>query len=651
MFLIDQLRSPDQRLRWVSFGVLGGLGILFAGLWYIQIYSGKRFEADVKGQLYRTVRLPAVRGKILDRNGFALAENRPRFEINLYLEELRRDFRFEYTNRIRPEFIAANPTTRINGKISSELESQARFAVVNNIYTQIGQRVGLAEKLSASELQKFYLSERTLPFPLAQGLSPQQVARFAENFCDQPSLALNTQLVRSYPFGTAAAHILGHLTPDDSNREDEEFNYQFRLPDFAGASGMELAFEKELRGKPGMMLVTVNSMQYRQAETVLVKPQPGNNVVLTIDQKLQRTVDVALGRSGPKTRGAVVVMDVSNGDIMAISSSPTFDPKSFTEGASPEEAKRLLDPDTKPQFNRAMRGAYLPGSIFKIVVALAGLENNVIKPKEVKRYEEGFTLPGGHWEDTAGPGNFDFRRAFALSSNPYFQTHGLQIGALGIIEMGRRLGLGQPTGISKVREVSGYFPKASSLPLMKNGGGPWRPGDTANLSIGQGEVSVTPLQMAVLLSAVANSGKVFQPRLVMRIDSSPESGVPSSKEFPAGQIRNIVDLKPSTWDVLHQAMIDDVEYREPGDKPGSGWRAAVPNLRIAGKTGTAETEENGKKGKATWFVSYAPATAPRYAVVVVIEDGASGGLTCAPIAREIYAKLLTLDPKMMVQNN
>lgn len=653
MFIIDQLRVQDYRLRWVAVGVLAGLGTLLLGLWWVQIFRGERYQESQKDQLYRTVRLPAVRGKILDRNGVALAENRPLFEVHLYLEELRAQFRYQYTNQIKPVFLAANPTTRITRKIGEDLERQARFAVISNYSMTLSQRLGLTPAVSEARFQSHYLTERTLPFPLAQGLSEQQVARFYELCSQQPSLAMHAKRVRYYPYGTSAAHILGQLQKDDTEREGEEYHYQFRLPDFKGVAGLEMVFDSALRGRPGVRLVTVNSMAYRQAETELVAPTPGSNVVLTIDWQIQQKADAALRMPGPKTRGAVVVMDVNSGDILALASAPTFDLNSYTR---PEEwAKLFEDPEAKPFFNRATQGRYLPGSIFKIVISLAGLESGEIDPKAIFESKDGFSLPGGHWEDTAGPGKFDFRKAFALSSNPYFQTHGLGLTAPGIIDMGRRLGLGQTTGVLTPFEVRlddpGYFPKVS--PLIKNSGGFWRDGDTANLSIGQGEVIVTPLQMAVLLSAVANGGKVLQPRLVMRIESAADSPAAATKEFPAAQVRSVLHLKPSTWETLHQAMLDDVEYVDPETRrQGSGWPVAVRNLQIAGKTGTAENQEYGRrKDKTTWFVSYAPYVNPRYAVIVVVEDGVSGARTCAPIAREIYKLLLARDPRIATQSN
>ena len=629
--------------------MLGGLFALLVGLWWVQIFHGERYQENQKDQLYRTVRLPAVRGKILDRNGEPFAENRPLFEVHLYLEELRGQFRYAYTNQIKPAFVTANPKATITANVRAELERLARFSVVTNYATALARRVGIVPTLSEARFQNFYLSQRTLPFPLAQGLTEDQVARFYELCSDQPSLALDVNRIRFYPAGTAAAHILGQLQQDDSVGEDEEYNYQFRLPDYKGVAGIERAFEKELRGRPGVRLVTVNSMAYRQSETELVSPESGLNVVLTLDRLLQRKADAAMRLPGPNTRGAAVVMDVNSGDILALSSTPTFDLNSYTK---PDEFAKLVGSEDSPFLNRATKGRYQPGSTFKIVVALAGLESGDIDPKVAKHFAEGFSLPGGHWKDTAGAGWFDFRDAFAFSSNPYFQTHGLQVGARGIIEMGRRLGLGETTGMFPAFDDPGYFPKVS--PLLKNSGAPWRDGDTANLSIGQGEVLVTPLQMAVLVSAVANGGKVLRPRLAIRVESASGGPDARAKEFPAGQVRTVIPLKPSTIAVLHQAMLDDVEYKNgrwPG-RQGSGAPAAVANLQILGKTGTAENELFGKKkGETTWFVSFAPAVNPRYAVVVVVEDGVSGGRTCAPIAKEIYKELLNRDPRIATSNN
>ncbi len=290
--------------------------------------------------------------------------------------------------------------------------------------------------------------------------------------------------------------------------------------------------------------------------------------------------------------------------------------------------------------NRATLGGYPPGSIFKIIVSLAGLESGILNTNE-EFTSNGYYQINGHghkWGDTAGAGKFKFEKAFYLSSNPYFIDYGLRIGFERIADMGRRMGLGQKTGLTSHQEAPGYFPDPSDK--MKKDGSTWMAGDTANLCIGQGDLYVTPLQMAVMTAAVANGGNVFRPRLVDRIEP-PDGGVPI--RFVPGQIQRHLNLNPENLAIVRNAMMLDVEHQdERGRFDGTGRRAAIAEMRVCGKTGTAQVMEGNKvKSYVTWFASFAPFDAPRYVVVVVVEtEHGSGGGTCAPVAHDIYEAIV-----------
>jgi penicillin-binding protein 2 len=311
-------------------------------------------------------------------------------------------------------------------------------------------------------------------------------------------------------------------------------------------------------------------------------------------------------------------------------SAPSFDPNVFVSGMSHEEAARLNDPQLSPLFNRASHGRYPPGSIFKVIVGAAILDAGVVGPTDTFRSEGRFRLrPGGRsWGDTAGPGAFDFFRAFYLSSNPYFSHYGMMVGPQNIVGLARQFGLGERTGLIGGMESPGYLPRPEVT--RKRAGGRWMDGDTVNLTIGQGEIEVTPLQMAVMTAAVANGGKVYQPRLVAELVGQDSDAVAEVIRYPAGVLKNEVTLKRRTLELVQQAMVEDVEHPS-----GTGRRAAVRNFRVAGKTGTAQSPQ----GYVTWFVAYAPFENPRYAVAVVVEGGESGGSTCAPVAGEIFRSL------------
>jgi penicillin-binding protein 2 len=485
---------------------------------------------------------------------------------------------------------------------------------------------------NAAVLRRHYTEQRALPFPILENLQPQQVAVFAERPPRLPGVELEIQPTRSYPGGSACAHLLGILRRDDSSVDDEDAFFHYRLPDYKGHTGIEGMFDSELRGTAGVKTMMVNRLGYRQSETLQKPPEPGQNVVLTVDLEIQRAAEQALYTSpfGTNTRGAAVVMDTRTGDIIAMASVPGYDPEIWPHGINHEQSVYLNDSKLRPEVNRATQENYLPGSIFKIVVGLAGLEMGAIDPTEQFDSPGSYKLPGKIFHDRALAGMYDFRLAFIKSCNTYFIKQGLKPGVLQkVIELGNRLHLGERTGILPVQETKGNFPGPRELVRG------WSDVDTGNLSIGQGPIDVTPLQMAVVVSAVANGGTVYWPRLVQRV----EPALPSSEDAPTlfkpARVRDHLNVSEKSLRIVREAMAADVS-----SKDGTGKAAAVPGLAVCGKTGTAEIEVGGRiADKTTWFASYAPADRPRFAVVVMVESGASGGGTCAPIAGRIYQAL------------
>jgi penicillin-binding protein 2 len=287
-----------------------------------------------------------------------------------------------------------------------------------------------------------------------------------------------------------------------------------------------------------------------------------------------------------------------------------------------------------------MQENYAPGSIFKIVVGLAGLEAGTLDPEEIydsKGYYE--VVRGQKIRDPAGPGEFKFRRALLKSSNSYFIHEGLKLGVDRIVDMGRRFHLGERTGILPLQEAGGILPTREWR--KEKLGGAWFDGHTANISFGQGELAVTPLQIAVMISAVANGGKVFWPRLVARTESQDPFADDPPVTFPAGRIRSQLNVSRRSLDIVREAMLADVEEAE-----GTGKKAAVTGLRICAKTGTAQIMTGRKVvGHTVWFASFAPYENPRYVVVVMLEteQGGSGGDTCAPVAHQVYLALQKRD--------
>ncbi len=632
MVIVDQLRKNDRYLRALTWAVVAGMAVLLGGLWYVQVVSSKHFVADQRAQSFRTVRIPAIRGKILDRGGNALAENQPSYNVCLYLDELRERFTFEYTNNVLKGYRAEHPGQRIPRKALNELKREARYRAASNSIHSLSRALGESLHLDPGRFHRHYSQTLALPMPVLNNLGPAQLARFQEQPGNSAGLDLEVQPNRYYPHGQTAAHLLGYLTRDDRSKKDEDAFVNYRLPDYRGRVGVEGTFDEQLRGKAGVKSVLVNSLGYRQSEFIWTPADPGKNVVLTIDLELQKAVEEALA-SAPNVRtevvrGAVVVMDPHTGDILAMASAPAFDPNLFVPRISHADYAGLSDPKLRPQVNRACQENYMPGSIFKIVTGLACLEAGVNPADSI--HNPGYIMVGRRRiKDEAAPGEYDFRRAFIKSSNTYFVTNGLQAGLERILRIGEQLHLGERTGLPTGQEVSGFFP---DLDYVKSG---WFLGDSANLCIGQGRIDVTPLQMAVMTSAIANGGKVLWPRLVMRVEpQNPDSEEPPLL-YPAGRVRGHLNVHPRSLQITRDAMRADVEDRE-----GTGKAAAVPNWRVCGKTGTAQIiKPNEPIDHTAWFASYAPFEDPRYVVIVMVESGISGGSSCAPVAHKIYRAL------------
>jgi penicillin-binding protein 2 len=660
MLVVDELKKNDPQLRLVAILLLAGLLLLLAGLWWVQVVSAREFQSHLETQAYRTIRIPAIRGKILDREGRVLADNRPRYNLSIDMDDLNPAFNSAYTNllaaarRVVKHNIALAEQKK-GGKLSrtelkefqlhaeyiQQLRTEARIEAGNQLYAQLSERMGEPLQFNADDFNKHYLKKRALPYPALKDLSEVSVARFEESYTNGLAADLDLQSVRHYPNGTLAAHLLGYLQHDDRSAEGEDSSFNYRLPDYRGVNGVEEFYNDTLQGRAGTESVLVNNLGFRQSESVDTQPAPGTNVVLTIDLDIQRAAEEAIrtNRSADAT-AAAVVMDVRTGDILAMVSSPTFDPNAFAQGLTSDQWAQIQS--STAEKNRATFENYAPGSIFKTVVALAALENG-LNPDEIFRVEPDPERPdkGAYYlgrrkiKDTAPPGLYNFRKAFMHSSNSYFVNYGLHVaGVENIVRIGEEFHLGERAGFFPGQETTGNFPSKDRI----NSG--WHDGDTANLCIGQGEIAVTPLQMAVLTSAIANNGYVLWPRIVMRIESqsTTDSGEITVNDYTAGRVRNRLDVHPRSMQILREAMLADVK-----DPEGTGRAAAVPGFQICGKTGTAQVQDSANRliGYNFWFASFAPYENPEYAVVVMVQfhGAGSGGTTCAPIAHDIYAAI------------
>ena len=656
MLVIDELKKNDPQLRLVAVLLLAGLGLLLVGLWWVQVISAREFQNHLETQAYRTIRIPAIRGKILDREGRVLADNRPRYTLSIDMDDLNPAFHHAFTNlqaaakRMVKQNIA-QAERKLGRKLSrqelkpyllsdeynAQLAYLSRVQAGEELYAGLSEKLGEPLQFNAADFNDHYLKKRALPYPVKRDVGPAEVARFQESYTNGLAADLELESVRHYPYTNTAAHLLGYLKHDDSSMEGEDATFNYRLPDYQGVNGVEGFYNEVLHGLAGTESVLVNNLGFRQSESLDAPPAPGTNVVLTIDLDIQRAAEdsVHLHR-GADANAAVVVMDVRSGDILALASSPSFDPNDFAQGISTAQWDQIQQ--TTAAKNRATYENYAPGSIFKSVVALAALEGG-LNPNEIYHVEANPEKPDKGMirlgrrviRDTAPPGDYDFKRAFIHSSNAYFVNYGLKARVENIVRIGHEFHLGERAGYFPSQDTPGSFPSAERISSSA-----WHEGDTANLCIGQGDIAVTPLQMAVMTAAIANDGYVLWPRIVMRIES--QSSVENGElviNYPSGRVRNRLDVHPRSMNILRQAMLADVQTSE-----GTGTAAAVPGFLICGKTGTAQVQDSANRliGYNFWFASFAPYENPRYAVVVMVQahGSGSGGVTCAPIAHDIY---------------
>jgi penicillin-binding protein 2 len=455
-----------------------------------------------------------------------------------------------------------------------------------------------------------------------------------------PGVNLRARPRRNYADGPAGAHVLGYLG-EIGPRQLTNFKEEgYELGDEIGQYGLEKKWEQYLRGKGGGQQVEVDAVGRRVRVLSEVISGPGYTVHLTLDRKLQQTAHEALQGK----EGTIVVLDVNSGAILAMASTPTFDPNVFARGIKSDEWRALIKDRLRPLSNRAIQGQYPPGSTFKIVMAIAGLEEEVVQP-EAKIFDPGF-FPFGNrnfrdWKKE-GHGSVDLHRSLVESCDVYYYQLGTRLGIDNIAKWSRAFGLGEKSGALLEDEKGGLVPDTEWK--RKRLRQPWYPGETLSVAIGQGYLTVTPLQLANMMAAVANGGTLYRPRLVTRVES-----ITGQRVYEQGpEIIRSITMKPATLTRVRNALADVVH-----GAAGTGKAARSPIIALAGKTGTAQVVEmKGAYLKSeqlsyfnrdhAWFVSYAPLDKPEIAIAVLVEHGGHGGEAAAPMAKKVAEKFAEL---------
>ncbi len=571
-------QPPTRRLITLNLIVLSLAAVLAIRLWQVQVLQGGYYLRLSEENRVREYTIPAPRGLISDRRGRTLVTNRPSFTVAVLPLELR--------------------------------ESEAvlpRLAVI------LGMRIDEVEaKIAANRIRPFE------PVRVKRDVGTPTVTRIEENRLDLPGVVILVEPVRSYPLGTTAAHVLGYVGEIDQSELAVREVDGYRAGDLIGKAGVERVYESVLRGVDGRLSVEVDALGRPLRVLGRKSAVPGRAIVLTLDLDLQRVATEALLATGYAS-GAVVVTDPGTGEILAMASLPSYDPNLFAVGISPQEWTALSSNPLHPLLNRAVGAAYEPGSVFKMVTAVAALQEGIVSRNST------FDAPGyfqlGRWRfgDLKAWGRVDFVSGIANSINVVFYTLGYRLGGERLARYATLMGLGERTGLDLPGEVAGTI--ASPATKQRLTGEPWYPGDSVNMSIGQGAVTVTPIQVARMIGSIANGGTLVQPHVFL---SAIEKDGTSRKAPPAAQ--RSVPYTPTALAVVREGLRAVVER-------GSGAAAALPNVALAGKTGSAENP----RGKPhAWFAGYAPAQAPRIVVVAFVEHGFRGGITAAPLVRRVF---------------
>lgn len=583
--------------------VIAGVSLCLVAvrLWSLQIASSDRYREKGLRNRIRTVVLKPRRGNMYDRNSTLLVGNTLRYDASVFYTELERSDQ---------------------GKA---LLSRVLERVLGLAQEQVNRRLDPRRAIPY------------LPMKVEKGISEGQFYQLKSVEGDVPGLLAEVEASRDYLEGDLAAHVLGAVGAISPEMYERYKEYGYQRDDAVGIMGLENMFERELQGKKGRLRVQVDYRSRLDRVIEEQKPEPGKDLYLTVDARLQRTAENAL--SGKK--GAVVALDPRNGDVLVIASCPTFDPNAYSLPRSDEDVERIKawgQEGDRPLYNRAISVAYPLGSAFKPMVGLAGLEARVVSRDTTFHCPGAFYLPGVSrpWRcyHNNQHGWIALEDALKRSCNVYFYNLGRALGVEGMCDMASRLHFGEKTGIVLPMEDSGINPdeawRQSSDPRAE----PfrvWYTGNTINLSIGQGPLEATPLQAACSYAALANGGTYYHPRLVSKIVGGGQDTVSPVRSEAIG-------VSERSLRVIKEGMRRVVQ-----EQGGTAYRVFedVSFLKVAGKTGTAQYGA-GNELSYTWFAGYAPCDSPRIVVVALIEEGETGGATSAPVAKQVLVDFFTL---------
>lgn len=607
----DDQKFLQFRINAVLWAIVAAFVFLAGSFWFVQGVQAEKYRGLADANALREIEIPPKRGLIMDRNGKILADNQPSYELMVDRVVMKPLLKADKRRR-----------EKLTAFLSEVLRVPPQELVQR--WDKEAAKVGF-----------------TQPFTVAEDLSMSQVAAIQAQSIAFPEVNVVPVQRRNYPYGTMAAHVLGFI--GEVNDKDLRQNRELEQGDLIGKRGVELMYDQYLRGRGGAEYWEYDADGRRLSEyqPARKQPVPGDNVYLTVDFELQRRAEQYFAEN--EMVGAVVVLDPRNGDVLAMASSPAYNPNVYSKRFTPEVYKTITSNPFKIELNRAIQGLYSPGSVFKIVMAMAGLSEGVVNP------DTSFNCSGGGhffgrrfrcWKKE-GHGGVDVERALKVSCDIYFYTIGGRLGVDKINEYARKLTFGEISHIDLDGERPGLVPSTqwrAEHPVK--GDKKWYPAETISVAIGQGPLIVTPLQVANMTAAVANGGKVFQPHVVRYVDRVQKDGAYKRFRVPS-RVLHEIQLSPAALRDVRKGL-----WQVVNEQGGTGGNARVEGLNVAGKTGSVQVIAYSGWIKASslpfkfrdhaWFASFAPADNPQMVVVVFVEHGGAGGADAAPLAKLLF---------------
>ena len=557
------------------------------------------FETQKLARTY-VLDVPAPRGQITDRRGAPLAQNKVSYNL------------------------------AINFPTPLDFSDSQAVAYAREKIGKAQKLIGRTLKISDEAILRHYRNRGILPLEVAQNLNESEHKATKD---DLPTgMVLRPVYLRVYPNGKLAGQIVGYVGRTGRNLDGVIDNHETLWPETEGREGLEQTFNEMLRGKHGEFKLTFDKDGHKTSEKLITPPVPGYNVVTTIDLRLQELAEKAL--EARAERGAIVIVDPNSGDILALASWPTFDPNKFVPSISAEQFKALQDDPNLPLLPRAFRSAYPPGSTFKVGVGIAALETGAVHPEDTYQCVPALQIGNvtfHNWKK-GDRGSLNFVQALTESCDTWFYQVGIRMGAEPIIDWALKLGFGEKCGIPLRGEVAGRIPTDEYMKTTH--GRKLLNGDIANLSIGQGDTLVTPLQMAQAMAVIANNGTLYQTRLVQQVQTI------DNQIVTAYQVRakRPLAISPITFEQLRAGMIAAVNGSN-----GTAHAASLDNVDVAGKTGTAQWGPKQKERTAAWFAGFLPADQPQYAFAALYEGDVGskvhGGSSAAPMVAQVFKAL------------